>query len=153
MAEQIDENVFKAKAREWAQAVVTLANTDVPANMEGEKRRLLNLAKTIKEKVEMVTGPLDYLAPMNQLGFVPIVIAGAVAAAASAIGYWYYDYNKFVAKINDRNTLIAGGMTPQQAANIVSQTDGGILSNVSNIAKYGAIAAIAYIAAKKMRFI
>jgi hypothetical protein len=153
MTTAVDENIFKAKAREWAQTVVRFSNTPVPPDMEAQKQSLLKMAKNIKSKVEAAAGPLDYLSPMNQLEFVPVIVAGAVAVAASAIGYWYYDYNKFMAKIADRNSLIASGLSPQQAANISAQSDGGVFSNVSQIVKYGAIGAALFFGAKYLRLI
>lgn len=127
-----DINYLQQKAREWAGQVVNLYNTKVPPEYEAEKRALISTAKGIKDAVEYVTGPLSVLAPMDELGFFPVVIgAVGVAGAVALIVKWTLDYQTFVKKIQDRNALIAGGMTPQQAANIsnMSEKQGGSLIN------------------------
>lgn len=113
-----DVSILKQKAQEWAGKVVNLYNTPVPPELAAEKKVLLTTAKKIKDAIEYLTGPLTALAAMNQmqLGFIPVVVGViGVAGAISAIVYWTTDYAKFVKKIEDRNTLIAAGMTPAQA--------------------------------------
>lgn len=119
-----DVNILRRKAREWAQVVVNLHNTQVPPEFEDEKRALLNMAKKIKTYIEKATGTIPELDPMNQLGALPVVFGVVgVAAAAAAVTKWTYDYKKFVKKISDRNALIKDGVDPQTAANIVAQAD------------------------------
>lgn len=124
MSQQEDANLLRQQAQKWATLVVKLHNTQVPAELETEKRALINFAKKIKEAVEGVVGTVPELDPMNQLGFIPIVVGVVgVAGAAAAITKWTYDYKKFMTKIAERDKLIAGGLSPEQAANVVNRAE------------------------------
>ena len=122
-------NWLERKAHNWALSVVELYNTQVPPSMEEEKKALLNKAKTIKQTIEKVTGPIDALAPLEpvvqQLGIIPIIIGvvGASAAAA-AITYWYTSYKKFKEKLSLQDRLMSDGVPAAQAAMIVADTYG-----------------------------
>lgn len=155
MATQAEFNFLEQKAYEWALKVRELYNTPVPAQYASEKAALLSFAKSVKETIEKVAGPLNALAPMNELGAIPIVIGVVgVAGAAAAITKWTTDYYAFKTKIDDRNALINSGLTPQQATNIVAQTQGvGWSDNLVKVAKFGAIGFGLYFAARKLRII
>lgn len=121
-----DTSYLKQKAQEWAAKVVSLYHTPVPPEYETEKRALLTAAKKIKDTVEYITGPLTALAAMNsmQLGVIPVVIGVVgVAGAVTLIVKWTLDYQTFVKKVQDRNKLIAAGMTPTQAANVTNSME------------------------------
>lgn len=119
-----DVSYLKQKAQEWAGKVVNLYHMQVPPEYEAKKRALLSSAKKIKDSIEYLTGPLAYLSAMNSmnLGFIPVVVGVVgVTGAIAAVTYWITDYNKFLVTVEERNKLIAAGLSPQQAANIVSQ--------------------------------
>lgn len=119
-----DVSYLKQKAQEWAGKVVNLYHMQVPPEYEAEKRALLTTAKKLKDAIESITGPLQFLAPMNQLGFIPVVIGVVgVAGAVALIVKWTLDYQTFVKKVQDRNALIAGGMSPEQAARVANQME------------------------------
>lgn len=119
-----DVSYLKQKAQEWAGKVVNLYHMQVPPEYEAEKRALLATAKKLKDAIESITGPLQFLAPMNELGFIPVVIGVVgVAGAVALIVKWTLDYQTFVKKVDDRNKLIQGGLSPQQAANIVNMSE------------------------------
>ncbi len=129
-----DLNFLQQKAREWALKVVELHNTKVPAEFEGQKAKLLYAAKTIKDTLEKTIGKASYLEPMNQLGFLPILVGGTVIAGSiAAITKWTLDYKTFSDKIAQQNRLIASGLSPQQAANVVNS---GVSFSFSTLAKY-----------------
>lgn len=115
---------LKRKAREWALLVVKLHNTPVPPALEGQKQTLLNFARRIKTSVENITGPLDALSPLNQLGIIPVLIGGAaIGGVIAAITKWTLDYRRFMAKLAEQRLLIEQGVSPAEAANIVNQSD------------------------------
>lgn len=140
-------NMLQQKARDWALLVVKLYHTDVPKDLEPEKRLLLKAAQKIKETIEKITGPISALSPMNEiqdqnLGFVFLIIGAAVILSAiAAITKWTLDYKSFMAKVADRNNLIAQGMSPQQAAQITATTAGntGWLDSVKKFWPIGVI--------------
>lgn len=116
-----DPNLLQRKAREWAEAVVNLHNTPVPSQFEGDKKRLLNYAKTVKNVVESAIGTIPQLDPLNQLGAIPVVIGViGVGAASAAIVKWYTDYAKFKEKINLYNTLRKEGNNAQVSTNLTN---------------------------------
>ncbi len=149
---------LRDQVRAWAEKVVQLHNTEVPAEFEDEKQALLVFAQKIKQTVEGVTGTIPELAPMTEigLGLLPVVI-GVVggAGAAAAITKWVLDYNKFKLKIQDRNALIASGMSAQAASNIVEQTSNTptMFSEPVKLVKYGVGAGILYYIAKTLKVI
>ncbi|PCI44007.1 MAG: hypothetical protein COB41_05580 [Proteobacteria bacterium] len=119
-------NFLQKKARDWASKVVDLHNTQVPQAFEKEKQSLLSAAKIIKNTIEKVTGNLHYLDPMDNLGIAPVVIGAlGVSAAIAAITAWVYRYKTLLTKIEDRNRLMANGLTPTQASIVVATTEGG----------------------------
>lgn len=119
-----DLNYLQTKAREWASKVVNLYHTPAPSDMQAQKTALMNTAKSIKDTVEAITGPLTFLEPMNQLGFIPVIIGVAgVAGAVAMIVKWTLDYQTFIKKVEDRNALIKGGLSPQQAANVTNMSE------------------------------
>lgn len=119
-----DVSYLKRKAQEWAGKVVNLYYMPVPPEYEAEKRALLATAKKLKDAIESVTGPLQFLAPMNELGFIPVVIGVVgVAGAVALIVKWTLEYQTFVKKVQDRNALIAGGMSPEQAVRVTNQME------------------------------
>lgn len=127
---------LRQKAREWAQSVVELHNTPVPADLESEKRELLNRAKTVKNAIEKVFGTLEELKPIAQiqeLGAVPILVPAAVIAAASAaIGAWYLSYKKFKKKLEGYNTLRHSGLTHEQALSVIGK-DENVFQSAKNL--------------------
>lgn len=119
-----DLNYLQTRAREWAAKVVNLYHMKVPPEFEPGKKALLTTAKKIKDAVETITGPLDYLKPMNELGILPLVIGAiGVSGAIALIVKWTLDYNTFLSKVNERNKLIAAGMDPVQAAKVANMAD------------------------------
>lgn len=145
-----DLNWLEQKARAWALDVVKLYHTPVPPALQPEKTKLLDRAKTIKNTVEKLTGPLDALQPLNDLGFVWIAGGVAIAAAAAAITYWYTDYKKLTLKIDERSkmtqSLISSGVTPERAAEIVGKmtVEKGMFSDIKTAVKYISIAALVW---------
>lgn len=119
-----DLNFLQERAQVWAGHVVNLHNTEVPPNMEPAKQALLTTAKGIKNAIEKITGPLKYLEPMNQLGILPVIVGTVgVAGAAALITKWTYDYKRFIKKVEERNKLMAGGLSAEQAAKVVNMSD------------------------------
>lgn len=120
-------DTLKKKAREWAETVVDLYHTEVPPKMQPEKDKLLKRAKTIKDTIEKVTGPLDSLAPLtpiaNELGafWVPIGVAVGVGAAATAIGLWYSDHRKFMERVAMDKRLAAENVPASQRAALIAK--------------------------------
>lgn len=119
---------LKGKAREWAASVVELHNTPYPVELQGEKDKLLNRAKTIKTGIEKIFGTIDELAPIAQiqeLGAVPILVPAAIIAASSAaIAKWYYDAKKLEERKKTYDSLRTGGLTHNQALNVVDGKGG-----------------------------
>ena len=154
-ATQQELNILQQKAREWASKVVELYNLQVPAEFEGAKRALLASAKTIKNAVEKITGPLDAFAPMRQipeLGVIWFAVGGvAVAAAAAAIYKWTTDYNKFLQQVKMRQQLIDSGVNPKDAQTLVFAPS--FSENVKKFGKYGLGAFALYLGAKYFRII
>lgn len=127
---------LREKAREWAQMVVDLNNTPVPADMQAEKSRLLKYAKTVKESIEAVFGTMDEFSDIG-LGFLPVVGAAAVAAAAGAITYWVLDYKKLVKTLDERRRLESVGVSPETAGeltkNLYGKDSGGsVVSKITS---------------------
>ncbi len=139
---------LKNKAYNWARSVVELHNTPVPPHMQGEKDRLLSRAKTVKVAIEKVFGTLEELKPITSidtLGALPVLVPAAViAAAAAAIGAWYYQYNKLKTRITEYQRLTGGGLTHKQAIQVVGDATDKSLS-IKSVAKYGGFAIIGLI--------
>lgn len=132
---------LKRKAREWALLVVKLHETPVPRALEPQKQALLNFAKRIKVSVENITGPLDALAPMNNLGVIPLVIGGvAISGVIAAITKWTLDYKRFMAKLSEQRLLVSQGVPPDRAAAIVNSADkSGFFSGLKTPLVIGAL--------------
>lgn len=145
-------NLLQTKAREWARLVVDLHKRQVPPEYEGGKRALLNSAKTIKTMIEKITGPLPYLAEMNQLGFIPLIIGGAaILAAIAAVTKWTLDYRKFIAQVEERQRLIAAGVNPTTAAKIAGGAyDGGVWTTVKKVAPFVVLGGLVIYGYKKL---
>jgi len=119
-------NFIQKKAREWALKVVHLDKLDVNPKLQPKKNKLLKSAFKIKNSIEKVTGNLDALDALDrisknyELGLIPQVAAVlGVAAAASVIAKWTYDYNTIVKENNEIKRLESKGMTSQQAYALV----------------------------------
>jgi hypothetical protein len=139
---------LRQKARDWALTVVKLHNTPVPPPLQPEKTRLLNNAKSVKNAVEKVFGTLDELRPMAQLselGAIPIVIpVVAVSGASAAIAKWYYDHKNLMARVSSYDTLTRGGLDPNQAISLISNSKTSILDTVKRLAIPLTIAGVVY---------
>jgi citrate lyase gamma subunit len=123
---------LKQRAQQWAAMVVELHNTPVPLELEEEKKGLLQFAKRVKESIERVFpdafATAEELNKMD-LGAIPLIIpAVLVAAAATAITKWIYDYKKFMTKVMMHKNLVEGGASNEQAARVITQ-----LENKSNL--------------------
>lgn len=125
MAQQKNDlNYLERKAKDWALLVVKLHNTPMPADLEPRKKKLMDFAYRIKSSIENLTGPIQALSPMNELGAIPLVIGVVGAgAAAAAITKWTTDYKKLILTTQERNKLISQGMSPNQAAYIVNSAN------------------------------
>jgi len=157
MSQTGDKNWLRRQAQAWAKNVVALHHQPVPEIFEAEKQALLNTAKTIKNAVEGVLGTVPELDPMNQLGFIPVVVgAVGVAGAAAAITKWTLDFKKFLARVNDRNALLESGMDPKLVQEFLVRSEGkkstaGIVSgDMKQIATIGGLAFAAWLLVKKM---
>lgn len=131
---------LKNRAREWARSVVQLYNTPFPEHLAADKKRLIGRAKTIKNMVEKVTGPLDALNEMDQLGALPIIIGGAgVAAGATAAIYkWYSDKDIIMSKLDVWLMLRDEGNSAEQSTAVVNKLFGSGKSGFGEtVAKIG----------------
>lgn len=137
-----DLNFLEKQALAWAEKVVKLYKTPVPPQLQTAKNNLIATAKTIKEKVESLTGKKPYLAPMDQLGFIVPVVVGGVAWAIAAIVKWTTDYDKFNTEVEQFNSLVKGGMTPDQAANVMNKQKQPFSINWMTVLKFGVPLAI-----------
>lgn len=151
-----DVGYLKSKAQEWAGLVVNLYNTPVPAHLQAEKNALINTAKKIKDTIETVTGPLSIMEPLNHLGVIPVVIGiVGVGTAVTLITKWVIDYQTFTKKVAEYRALQDGGLSPQQAANVVAKLDDKTLFGLNTnkiIWSVGGLGAL-YFFAKKQRWI
>lgn len=121
-----DINWLRKKARDWALKVVEVYNTPVPPELQADKQKLLDRARWLKDKIEMITGTLEEFAPLRStiggLGIWPVIIGVVgVAAAAAYIGYWILDYNKFMEKVSLQRAMVSDGMSQQQAASMTQK--------------------------------
>lgn len=112
---------ISASARKWAQAVVDLHNTPVPPFLAARKAKLLKSANLIKKTLE-ATDPLRPMAPAAaELGFIPLIVAGGVAAI-TAMSKWAKD-SYAIKKDSDRyDTLVKSGLSPEQAQKLMTNT-------------------------------
>lgn len=115
-------DALKSKAREWAADVVKLHSMVVPPALENEKSTLLALAKKTKTAIEAVFGSFDELDAAG-LGFVPVIVGAAIAAAATAITLWYTRYNTFKEKVRLYDDLRASGTPANDAINLLNNLD------------------------------
>lgn len=123
---------LKQKARDWAQLVVKLHKTPVPAKFQSKKDALMDNALKIKSAIESVTGAMPELAAISQatgLNAVP-VIAGVigVGAAAAYITYWVYQYKSLMKEVETQKRaeteykrLVESGVSAPEAASVVKK--------------------------------
>ena len=152
-----DPNVLQKKAREWAQVVVNLHNTPVPAPLEKDKKSLLNYAKSVKTMIESAVGSVPQLEPLNQLGALPLLVGVVgVGVAAAAITKWYIDYRKFLAKVETYNTLRQEGNSAAASAAIANEVTGekpsaivSVFSDTKKIAALGVAGLLGWVLLKR----
>ncbi len=111
---------FKNKARIWAKKVVTLSNTPVTGPLQKEKDSLLKQAKYIKKTIESVFGTIEELENVG-LGLAPLIPIAVITSALGAMTYWGTQFAKFMVSVAEQKRLESTGLSPSQAANIISK--------------------------------
>jgi hypothetical protein len=112
---------IRNRAKNWALHVVDLHNTPVPPHMRGRKNSLLKRAQTMRKTLEAVD-PLAPITPVAQeLGFLPLLVMGGMAAA-TAMSKWAKDAYVVKKDAEKYDTLIKSGMTPEQAQKVMNQS-------------------------------
>lgn len=113
---------IRNKARNWAAHVVDLHNTPVAPHLRRRKQQLLKRAQTMRKTLEAVD-PLAPISPVaNELGFLPLLVIGGMAAA-TAMSKWAKDAYVVKKESDKYDTLVKSGLTPEQAQKVL--TSGG----------------------------
>ncbi len=117
---------FKKKARDWAEKVIDLNDTEVriPALVD-KKSKLMKWAGIIRKGVESITGTIDELENAGIAALPAVVPVATVALSLAAITKWTTDYLKFKDAVALQNDLIDGGTSPKTANEMVSKLVGG----------------------------
>jgi hypothetical protein len=109
----------KAAAADWAKKVVELHKLKVPPYLEGKKQTLIKRAELMKKTLE-ATDPLQGLAPVaSELGFVPLIVAGGIAAV-TAMSKWAKDAYQIKTEKEKYDALIKSGLTPAKAQEVMT---------------------------------
>jgi hypothetical protein len=150
---------FKDKATEFSQLWNLLSNqSNVVAkatpDIQKEYNDLMNSGSFIKESIQEVTNMIDKAAAAyqsvrdwisntfglsgiaidqkaSQLGIIPLLAIGVIAAAVAAMGKWVIDAYTLNKKLDKLAELQSQGYTAQAAADVLAKMDGGIFSGAS----------------------
>ena len=126
MSDDNDLNIFQQKARDWANEVVDLYNTPVMPQYAQDKQDMLNRAKWIKDKVELVLGKTETLAPLDtiNLGVLPFIIGGVALASIAGLMYkWHLDYQTLIENHQHTAALISAGVPAEKAAGLTEESN------------------------------
>ena len=133
---------LKSAAANWYKdfkTLETIPDSQLTPELRAEKRALLNSGYSVINKIKALGLGGDYLT--SQMGAVPVIAAGVIAATAGLMYYWTLDYQKFKTKVAEYKSLVAQGYTPAQAKDAIRTIDaqGGIFGDMARVAQFGAI--------------
>jgi hypothetical protein len=112
---------IRDNARKWAAHVVDLHNTPVAPHLQGRKKKLMAQAQTMRRTLEAVD-PLAPISPVvNELGFLPLLVIGGMAAA-TAMSKWAKDAYVIKKESDKYDTLVKSGLTPEQAQKVLTSS-------------------------------
>ena len=113
---------------------------NVPSNLQNEQQRLLSVGSAIKIRLERITQALDRLGSYgsnvktwvgswfdvsSSLSAVPLVLVGVgvvfVSGTIVLVTKWMKDVYTFSQNIKEQQRLERSGLTPQQAAEVISK--------------------------------
>lgn len=162
---------FKAKAAEFTQAFTSLVNMDTSALTPEQKDEYLSLRSTgdnIYSTIDWITSSVDNVTgffsdffnfdgigavreyinePEQQLGIIPLIPIAAISGALAIMAKFAKDVYLFERKITEQNRLIAGGVPPAQAAEIIKKIGGNtFLETAKDIIKPVSIAFVLWLA-------
>jgi len=134
---------FKTRAAEFMQTFNFLKGKEPVIarhpELKSDYTSLMDKGDWVRAAIEKVTSGVDALtgwfrstfgaASADQLGFVPLIPLAVIAASTAAIAKWMSDAYTFSRRLSAIEKLEAGGMSPQQAADLVAaQEPAGLLN-------------------------
>ena len=146
---KMDQSVALLTAsRDYALANPTLREeyTQKMADVESMRTKALWLRDNIKSAMAsfgvVLSGAQARGAVETGLGIAPLLLWPVVAAGVAWLGSKALDLFEFSQRVDEQRRLEQTGLTPKQAADIVTQTGatGGILGNVKTIVLLGVVA-------------
>lgn len=94
------------------------------------RQALADVEAALRGAWDFVTGAWQKIAGavglsgLGGLGLAPLIPIAAVTAAIATLGYFLSDYAKFKSKLDELRRLEARGMTPAQAAEVLTTVEG-----------------------------